>query len=706
MGFLIFLFVALVFGIALSASGNSSGNDILRIVSIFGVWILILGVIGALFGAGRRALLTPSDMASIPVGKDCKSQAQETFLMKHPQLLRVLALVALSFSAWSLYGAIQKSEMVNLLTCGIVGVALIFLKIGINPTKRWHWMGALVLSVGLTALAFKQGAFPSNIGLSVAVAASFIGFNLLEPQRSKIPVQSQVQSLMSNEQIASAIKGPGFDAVAGMNDLKGKLIASATEAVRFGSKQTRNGILLYGEPGNGKTFIVEALAEQMRLPLVTMTYGDVGSMWVGETTEKVLAKINLAKRSAPCVLFIDEADSLLSSRGGAASMKTSNTGDQDRTVNTLLTEIVNLRGSGVVVVAATNYLDKLDAAAIREGRFDFKIEITSPDLPARIGLLQLGVKRYANLVKIEEAAVISAATRWNGYSVKRILAVAEQIPSYVARTRKSTLNFDDLMLVLREVQGTKAAPPEGTKSLSDLVLPATQRQTLQALAKRLENSFEIEQAGGSLPSGLLFSGPPGTGKTETARALAKASGWAFFTSSGTDLIAEPSKMDKMWKDALNTRPAIIFIDEADDLLMNREYSPHRLITNKLLTLLDGPNGKVPDILWIAATNFPNGLDSAALRGGRFTEKIEFSAPEQTDLANWIGNWLQAKGWTSQVPEWEIAKKLDGQSVANASAVLQQAINSALTKSSDMSVRSISHEDIDCGLKSLFGSAFV
>ncbi len=703
MGVLVILFVAFVFGIALSASGHSAGNDLLRMASIFGLWILILGSIGACFGAGRRWLLSPSEVSTEIVSKE-QSRQSRTFIEDNPKFLSYAAVVAIVGCGMSCYRTIAEFGAFNLVLICTITALIFFLKVLISPTKRIQWFAALIVALLATVLVFKNGFSLGQIGLPIAVGTSFVAVSLLEPKREKTKVEVTIQSPMTTEQIAAAIKGPGFDAVAGMSELKSKLISSASEAVRVGTKQIRNGVLLYGEPGNGKTYIVEALAEQMGLPLVTMTYGDVGSMWVGETTENVLAKVNVAKRSAPCILFIDEADSLLSARGGSTSSKSSITGDQDRTVNTLLTEIVNLRGSGVVVVAATNYLDKLDAAAIREGRFDFKIEITPPDLPARIALLQTGVQRYANEIHIDDTAIISAATRWNGFSAKRILGVAEQIPSYAARTGKSILNFDDLKAVLREVQGIKAAPPEGTKTLDELVLPEDQRQTLLALAKRLEKSFEIEQAGGSLPSGLLFSGPPGTGKTETARALAKSSGWAFLSTSGTDLIIEPSKMDKMWKDAMNARPAIIFVDEVDDLLMNRECSQHRLITNKFLTVVDGPTGKVPDVLWIAATNYPERLDKAALRGGRFTEKVEFAAPEESALANWIEKWLRTKGWTSSVSAKNIAKILDGQSVANVTAILQQSINAALTKSLDMSVRSISVNDFDCGVKAVLGES--
>lgn len=365
-------------------------------------------------------------------------------------------------------------------------------------------------------------------------------------------------------------------------------------------------------------------------------------------------------------------------------------GDYDRTVNTLLTEIVNLRGSGVLIIAATNFLDRLDGAAIREGRFDFKIEVPNPDMEARIALLSSGIKRNANQIFVAPEVIQSAGARWVGFSAKRILAITEQIPSYAKAHNLTTLTFDDLNKVLREVQGSKARTPEGTKAIEDLVLSKNLRLTLTGLVLRMKQTFEIEQAGGALPSGLLFSGPPGTGKTETARALAKSSGWAFLSTTGNDLLQDPSRIEKIKREAMDLRPALIFVDEADDLLMNREYSTTRNATNKLLAVMDGANGKVSDVIWIAATNHPENLDPAVLRGGRFAEKYEFAPPSEEGLRNWANAWLHKKGWTVEGAKINYPQSM---TIADGEAVLQQAINNALVRTNNFKARLISSEDL-------------
>lgn len=586
--------------------------------------------------------------------------------------------------------------------------SLSFLWLLFDPRSRAAWFVATAAAAtGCVGMAY-AGLLSQTRGFLIATlvggAGALVSLVLRKTRKEATQLSGTTAGTTGPSRMSTPkpAKGPGFAAVAGMTELKSKLLEAATEAIGKGSRQTRNGILLHGAPGNGKTFILEALAQELKVPLLTMTYGEIASRWMGQTAEQLMDRIAQAKSLAPCVLFIDECDSLLERRedmtgpgGGTADLK--------RSTNTLLTEAVALRGSGVVLVAATNFIDSLDEAAIREGRFDWKIEVGPPDELARIAMLKSGLAKYCKGVAIPESVVLSTARRWKGYSAKRILAVTEQVPSYLKRTGKKTLDFDDLKAVLREVQGADARPPEGTKSLEELVLGDDQRMTLSALAMRLQNAFEIEEAGGTLPTGLLFSGPPGTGKTETARALAKATGYAFLACSGNDLMAEPKRIDKLWRDAMNLRPAILFVDEADDLLADRSGSQHRSVTNKFLTVMDGSGGKIPDVLFIAATNYPDQIDSAALRGGRFTEKVEFRAPDAESLTPWVAQWLGKKGWTCEFDVGQIAEGLDGQSMANVQAILQQAINVALTSTGDYRRRALRLTDLESAARTVLGT---
>lgn len=474
-----------------------------------------------------------------------------------------------------------------------------------------------------------------------------------------------------------------FKDIYGNAEIKVRLkdAAEAIVAPRAEGKQTRNGILLIGEPGNGKTVFAEALAGELKLPFLQLSYADVSSQWVGEKTSRINAAFAQARRQQPCLLFIDEVDSFLESRdsgpnGGGVKE------DRD-VVNALLTLMVDIRKEKVILVAATNHIDRLDGAGIREGRFDFKVEITPPDREARVGLLTHGLKTQLPKVSVDPAVVDVVARRWNGFSVKRILAVTEELPSYLAREGKTTIAYEDFMGVLRMLQGRKGSTPENVKPISELVLSTATREMLDLIVGRMADPEHTESHGGTLPTGVLFYGPPGTGKTATAKALAKEIDWAFLPATGADLARDPKALEKLYAKAKELRPCVIFVDEADELLKSRDYSPNTESTNKLLTLMDGVNDRVKDVVWVAATNNPEQIDAALLRGGRFTEKVLFEKPSAEGLAAYLEGWFTSRkvalesGLTSAL----VAEMVGSESIANAEALVQAALNRAISRRS-------------------------
>lgn len=474
--------------------------------------------------------------------------------------------------------------------------------------------------------------------------------------------------------------GIDFQSVAGMETVKRRLREAAQEAIapRAAGERARNGILLFGEPGNGKTFFAEALAGELGLGMVRCTFGDVNSKWVGSTTEQVVRVFRDAVAQAPCVLFIDEIDSLIRDRYDNANASE----ESARTTNTLLTEIVALRAHPIVLVAATNHLDKLDAAAIREGRFDFKIEITPPDATARRALIAHALTRHTSL-SIEEAALERAIRRWDGFSVARISSVIDSAMRTALRQGRQVLDYPTLQLALRETQGRAGRLPADTPALESLALsPALARQLL-GVAHRMRHADEAERRGGTVPTGLLFQGPPGTGKTLAARALAKSTGWAFLETSGSELLGRPERIGELLREARDIRPCIVFLDEADDVLLNRAANhPHGVsVTNRLLGAIDGAGGPNHDLLWIAATNAPHKIDEAAMRGGRFSVKIDFEAPDRHTLGQVIAQWRETSPavFAENCGQDALIDALFGLTMANVVAVLQQAANLAVDR---------------------------
>ena len=609
--------------------------------------------------------------------------------------LFMVSAAATLYSFSTIYGAIRDNGVHNLVRQE--PFALVTAITVAAAWKEWAlYPEMIILTVAASLLAFFQLAMrlsPKTKGSS----ATQYSTGPADPVPSAKPNESEwAQPTYAAEVIQKSAPAPRaapkksrpdlqfpavpsdktFADIVGMDDLKRRLYEAGQEITGANGEQSatpRNGVLLWGEPGNGKTLFAEALAGQLRLPIISMSFGDVNSKYIGATTENVRQLFKDAREQAPCVLFLDEVDSVLGDRS-----KTSTT-DQEgpKTTNVILTELVALRKTGVVVVAATNYLEKLDAAAIREGRFDFKIEVPPPDLAARTSILQRMAKRFPG-IELSIGGVAQAAKRWEGFSAARLSAIAEETFRIAQKSGTRTIDYDGLKLALRTIQGRKGRLPENTLSIQDLTFPAEQKARVQGLADRMTRIEEIEAMGGRAPTGVLLSGPPGTGKTAVAMALAKASGWAFLARTGNELISDPEIIDATVREAKELRPCIIFIDEADDVLRNRAMSQGYAssVTNRLLTAINGAGGKTADILWIAATNHPEQIDSAALRGGRFTEKIELALPDDATLATFVASWVSnsAARFAPDATPQKMAQVLSGLSIGNVAAILQRAVD--------------------------------
>lgn len=595
----------------------------------------------------------------------------------------------------------DKSVMMCMgLPATVFGVLLLM-----SSYMGWHgsstalehlWPGAGMVALGV--LCFVLDRWEPGFGLGVPTDSEIRqrGRSVMAAA-SAVPPRSQAASTAAQEDYATPVevRRPklNFDGIFGMQVVKQKLLEASTACIsdrEQGSETPRNGILFHGEPGNGKTVFAEALAGELEVPFIQMTYGDVSSKWVGEMPRVIAKAFEYAKAKAPCVFFIDEIDSFITSRDSG-----SNNAEDLKITNTILTEIVALRGHRVVLIGATNYLSKLDAAAIREGRFDFKVEITPPDEPARIGLLSHGIKKHAGHLDVDQDALRSVAKRWSGFAVSRLLAVAQAVPAYTKERSLTKLGFDEWMGALREVQGRSGRLPVNTKSLGELILEAETRESIELVAGRLKDAHRIEMLGGSIPSGVLFHGPSGTGKTAAARALAKEAGWAFLSVAGPDLLSDRTKLDKLYAEAKDIRPTLIFIDEADDLLRNRQYSNTPDLCNKLLVLMDGTDERVQDVVFIAATNHPDQIDPALLRAGRFTEKVEFTLPPQTEIPRFISSWLKGKRVVLEpsVDAFDVSEMLRDQTIATIEGVLQYAVNRAISNHDHSTQLTLTLDDI-------------
>lgn len=170
------------------------------------------------------------------------------------------------------------------------------------------------------------------------------------------------------------------------------------------------GILLSGEPGTGKTLLARAVAGEANVPFFATSGSDFSGIIVGLGVAKIKEIFELAKRNAPCILFMDEIDAI----GQSRSKHTINDNDREQTLNQLLIEMDGFANdTGIIVIAATNRPDMLDAALLRPGRFDRQIYIELPNLEGRRDILELHAKKF----KIDEnVSLMDAARGTTGFS--------------------------------------------------------------------------------------------------------------------------------------------------------------------------------------------------------------------------------------------------------------------------------------------------
>lgn len=209
------------------------------------------------------------------------------------------------------------------------------------------------------------------------------------------------------------------------------------------------GALLVGPPGTGKTLLAKAVAGEAGVPFFSMSGSDFVEMFVGVGASRVRDLFEKAKAKAPSIIFIDEIDAIGRARGN----KTSFGGNDEResTLNQLLTEMDGFgTNSGVIILAATNRVDVLDAALLRAGRFDRQIHVDLPDLPERIAIFRVHLKP----LKLEEGLDIELLARQTpGFSGADIANVCNEAALIAARHSHDSVNKQDFLDAVDRIVG-------------------------------------------------------------------------------------------------------------------------------------------------------------------------------------------------------------------------------------------------------------
>jgi len=261
-----------------------------------------------------------------------------------------------------------------------------------------------------------------------------------------------------------------FADVAGIDEAREELqeiveyLKDPGKFARLGGKIPK-GALLVGPPGTGKTLLARAIAGEAGVPFITVTGSDCGEMFVGVGASRVRDMFDQAKKSAPCIVFIDEIDAVGRHRGAGLG---NGNDEREQTLNQLLVEMDGFEANeGIIIIAATNRPDVLDPALLRPGRFDRQVVVPRPDIDGREQILGVHMKKVP-LAPDVDARVIARGTP--GFSGADLANLVNEAALLAARKGKR-------LVAMQEFEEAKDKVLMGTERKSMVMTEDEKRMT-------------------------------------------------------------------------------------------------------------------------------------------------------------------------------------------------------------------------------------
>jgi len=234
-----------------------------------------------------------------------------------------------------------------------------------------------------------------------------------------------------------------FADVAGCEEAKEE-VAELVEFLREPSKFQKlgghipRGVLMVGQPGTGKTLLARAVAGEAKVPFFTISGSDFVEMFVGVGAARVRDMFEQAKKSAPCIIFIDEIDAVGRQRGAGLG---GGNDEREQTLNALLVEMDGFEGTaGVLVVAATNRPDVLDPALLRPGRFDRQVTVPLPDIRGREQILHVHMRKVPLAPDVRADIIARGSPGMSGADLANLV---NEAALFAARANKRLVDMDD-----------------------------------------------------------------------------------------------------------------------------------------------------------------------------------------------------------------------------------------------------------------------
>lgn len=309
--------------------------------------------------------------------------------------------------------------------------------------------------------------------------------------------------------------------------------------IEMGAKFPK-GVILYGEPGTGKTLMAKSIAGEAKVPFFSANGADFVEMYVGLGARRVRDLFAEARKNAPCIVFIDEIDALGSTRGGDAANS-----EKDQTINALLGELSGFSPTdGVLVLAATNRVENLDPALIRPGRFDRHIAIRLPEQRDRVEIIKLHSedKRLSKNIDIEALAHMTI-----GFSGAGLETLMNEAAIMAVNKNKKEIDMEDI-----------------DDAFYKTIMKGSKRRKDE---KRDRDEIEIvayHEAGHALAAKLL-----------TENAIPKVTITPSTSGAGGVTFNIPKKMGLLTKEEVLNNIKVLYAGRASEYLLRRD---ERLVT--------------------------------------------------------------------------------------------------------------------------------
>lgn len=469
------------------------------------------------------------------------------------------------------------------------------------------------------------------------------------------------------------------------------------------------GILLYGPPGTGKTLIARAVANETGAFFFLINGPEIMSKLAGESESNLRKAFEEADKNSPAIIFIDELDAI------APKREKTHGEVERRIVSQLLTLMDGLKqNSHVIVMAATNRPNSIDAALRRFGRFDREIDIGIPDATGRLEVLRIHTK---NMKLSDDVDLEQIAAETHGHVGADLASLCSEAALQQIREKMDVIDLEDDQIDA-EILNSLAVSMENFRYAMGKSSPSALRETvvevpnitwediggLENVKRELQElvQYPVEHPDkflkfGMQPSrGVLFYGPPGCGKTLLAKAIANECQANFISVKGPELLTmwfgeSEANVRDIFDKARAAAPCVLFFDELDSIAKSRGGSvgdgggaADRVI-NQILTEMDGMGAK-KNVFIIGATNRPDIIDPAILRPGRLDQLIYIPLPDDKSREAIFKSNLRKSPVAPDVDLTFIAKVTNGFSGADLTEICQRACKLAIRQSIESEIR--------------------